>query len=64
MWKEVKVARNLAVAQMWKDLLEGEGIPTKILPADGLTDSSESPEYKVYVPTDKAHIVEEILRKI
>ncbi len=64
MWQEVKVARNRMVAEMWKDLLEGEGVPTKILPADGSLVMAETVSYKVYVPGDKAHLVDEILRKI
>ena len=52
------------LAEMWKDLFEGEGIPTKLLPADGTLIMSETTAYKVYVPTEKAHIIDEILRKI
>jgi len=32
MWVEVKQARSLMLAEMWKELFEGEGIPTRILP--------------------------------
>jgi len=32
MWVEVKKARSLALAEMWKELFEGEGIPTRLLP--------------------------------
>ncbi|MBT4511885.1 MAG: hypothetical protein HOC20_06735 [Chloroflexi bacterium] len=49
---------------MWKDLFEGEGIPSHILPADGTLSMEEMVDYKVYVPSDKAHIIDEILRKI
>lgn len=64
MWKEVKQAPNLLVAQMWKDLFEGEGVPSKYLPTDGSLSMRANVSYKVYVPSDKAHIIEEILRKI
>ena len=64
MWKEVKTAPNLMLAQMWKDLFEGEGVPTKILPSDGSLTMKQSVPYKVYVFSDKTHIIEEILRKI
>ena len=64
MWKEVRLAPNLMVAEMWKDLFEGEGIPTKLLPADSSLEMNERASYKVYVPNDKAHLIEEILRKI
>ncbi len=51
-------------AEMWKDLYEGEGIPSHILPSDGTVTFSPNNEYKVYVPSDKAHIIDEIMRKI
>ena len=31
MWVEVKQAKSLMVAEMWKEFFEGEGIPTRIL---------------------------------
>lgn len=64
MWVEVKTAPNKMMADMWKDLFEGEGIPSHILPADGTLSMEELVAYKVYVPSDKAHIIDEILRKI
>lgn len=64
MWAEVRNVPNRMLAEMWKDLFEGESIPAKILPADGSLIMSEGAAYKVYVPSDKAHIVDEILRKI
>ena len=50
------------VAEMWKDLFEGEGIPTRILP-EGLVASGKA-SYRVLVPELKKHIVDEIMRKI
>lgn len=32
MWVKVRQAPNLIVAEMWKLLLESEGVPTRILP--------------------------------
>ena len=62
MWSEIRRAPNLMIAEMWKEYLEGEGIPARILP-DGLV-SSEAVSYRVLVPELKLHIVEEILRKL
>ena len=31
MWIEVKKANSLMLAEMWKELFEGEGIPTRLL---------------------------------
>jgi len=52
------------VAEMWKELFEGEGIPTRILPASGLPIGQESATYRVLVPEDKEHVIEEVLRKL
>lgn len=64
MWKKVRVAKNLMLAQMWKDLFEGEGVPTRLLPDDGSLEMTDTASYQVLVPNDKQHIIEEILRKI
>jgi hypothetical protein len=32
MWIEIKKVNNLMLAEMWKELFEGEGIPTRIWP--------------------------------
>ena len=64
MWAEVRTAPNRMFAEMWKDLFEGEGIPSRMLPADGSMVFADKAEYKIYVPNDKAHLIEEIFRKI
>jgi len=64
MWAEVKKAPNLMLAEMWKELFEGEGIPTRILPVSGEAPGQELVTYRVLVPEDKKHIIEEVLRKL
>ena len=64
MWVEVKKAQTLMTAEMWKELFEGEGIPTRILPAFGEPMGQESAIYRILVPEDKEHIIEEVLRKL
>ena len=66
MWVQVKKAPNLMMAEMWKELFEGEGVPTRLLPDTGdITDmGDELVPYQVLVPSDKTHIIEEILRKV
>ncbi len=51
-------------AEMWKELFEGEGIPTRILPAAGEPMGQESATYLILVPEDKEHVIEEVLRKL
>ena len=36
MWVEIKKAPNLIMAEMWQELFEGEGIPTRLMPESGL----------------------------
>ena len=64
MWIEAKKAQNLMMAEMWKELFEGEGIPARILPTSGQPVVQESATYLVLVPEDKKHIIEEVLRKL
>ena len=64
MWVEIKKAQNLMTAEMWKELFEGEGIPTRILPASGMPMGQESAIYRILVPQDKEHVIEEVLRKL
>jgi hypothetical protein len=64
MWVEVKQVANLMLARMWQELLEGEGIPTLLVAADGGAPTRELVAYQVMVPSDKGHVAEEVLRKI
>jgi len=52
------------LAEMWKELFEGEGIPARILPASGEPIGQEFATYLVLVPKDKEHVVNEVLRKL
>ena len=64
MWVEVKKANSLMLAEMWKELFEGEGVPTRIMPVSGLPIGQELAAYRILVPRDKKHIIDEVLRKI
>ncbi len=64
MWVEVKKAKNLMMAEMWKELFEGEGIPTRILPVSGKPIGQESAIYRILVPKDREHVIKEVLRKL
>ena len=65
MWVEFLRAKNLMVAEMWKLALEGEGLPSRILPANGdITAWSEGQSFIIYVPKGREHVAEEILRKL
>jgi hypothetical protein len=64
MWVQVKSASNLMLAEMWKELFEGEGVPTRLLPDPESPGVGETAIYRVLVPREKTHVIEEILRKI
>jgi len=52
------------IAEMWKELFEGEGIPTRIMPESGEAPGREFAAYRILVPEDKKHVIEEVLRKL
>jgi len=62
MWIEIRTAPNLMIAEMWKELFEAEGIPTRLLPESPGT--GERASYRVLVPELKKHLIEEILKKV
>ena len=69
MWVQFRNASNLMLAEMWKEVLEGEGLPARILPSSiesggDILDWSERIPFNVYVPKGREHVAEEILRKL
>ena len=63
-WTPYKVAPNLLIAEMWKELFEAEGLPARILPEGEVRSWSESSRFVVYVPRGREHVAQEILRKV
>ena len=64
MWTDYKKASNLMSAEMWKDVLEGDGLPTKIIPDGDILTWSERSTFRVLVPKGREHVADEILRKL
>ena len=64
MWVQVKTAPNLMIAEMWKELFEGEGVPTRILPDTSKPGIGESAAYIVLVSQEKKHVIDEVMRKL
>jgi len=64
MWVDFKRASNLMIAEMWKEILEGEGLPTCILPDGDILSWSERIEYRIMVPRGREHVADEIIRKL
>jgi len=63
-WTDYKKTSNLMAAQMWKDVLEGDGLPTKILPDGDILTWGERAAFRVLVPKGREHVADEILRKL
>ena len=64
MWTDYRKAPNLIIAEMWKDALEGEGLPTKIIPEGDILDWGERVPFRVMVLRGREHVADEILRKL
>ena len=64
MWVPYKKAPNLMIAEMWKEILEGEGLPVRLLPEGGLLNYSETAAFDVMAPRGREHVADEILRKL
>ncbi len=53
------------MAEMWKEFFEGEGIPTRVVPVcDVQPRDQETGTYRILVPKDKQHLINEVLRKL
>ena len=64
MWTEFKRVPNLITAEMWREVFEGEGLPTRILPDGDILDWGEQVPFRIMVPKGREHVAEEILRKL
>ena len=64
MWVEFKKVPNLTIAEMWKEVLEGEGLPSRILPEGDILDWGENVPFTVFVPKGREHVADEIVRKL
>ena len=65
MWVEFMTVRNAYVAETWRELFAAEGVSIRVIPPVGRGEAaSMRDERTLYVPTGKAHVAREILRKI
>ena len=48
MWTDYRRAPNLMIAEMWKNVLEGEGLPTKIIPEGDITEWGERVPFRIH----------------
>lgn len=64
MWVEYKKAPNLMIAEMWKEIMEGEGLPVRLLPEGDMRDYGERVPFRIMVPRGREHVADEIMRKL
>lgn len=64
MWVEYIKTTNLMVAEMWKEIIEGQGLPVRLLPQGDILDHGERMPFRVMVPRGREHVADEILRKM
>jgi hypothetical protein len=65
MWVELMEVKNAYIAEVWKELLNAEGLAVQVVPLSGeWSEAGELEPRKLYVPQGKLHVAKEILRKI
>lgn len=61
MWVQIRMVRTLPVARAWRELLENQGIPCQLWPADGRSHGLPLAEYQVLVPNDRLHVADVVI---
>ncbi len=65
MWVEFMTVPNAYVAETWRELFAAEGLSVRVIPPVGRGEQVPMrAERTLYVPTGRAHVAREILRKI
>lgn len=65
MWVEFMTVTNAYVALTWQELFAAEGLSMRVIPPIGQGEKEAMGDSRtLYVPTGKAHVAREILRKI
>lgn len=65
MWVEFMTVPNAYVAETWRELFAAEGLSIRVVPpVDRGEKQGKRDPRTLYVPTGKAHVAREILRKI
>lgn len=64
MWVVFRKTPSRVSAEMWKEFLEAEGVPARVLMEAGKESLGDSAPHVVYIASGKQHVVEEMLRNI
>lgn len=63
MWVYVRTASNLITAEMWRELLENQGVPTLLHVEPDKRHLGIGAPHEVLVPKEKKFIAEDVLRE-
>jgi hypothetical protein len=63
MWSKFMDVANGYAAEVWKELLDAEGVSNRVVPPLN-SDAPLSLPREIWVPDSKTHVAAEILRKI
>ncbi len=61
MWAEIRVVRDIRIAEAWRELFENQGIPCKFWPMDSRSHGVALTTYQVLVPNDRLHVADLVL---
>jgi len=64
MWVEYRRVSNQILAETWKNLLEGQGVPVHIVSDPVHPDGGISTPKRIYIPASKTQVADEVLRKV
>ena len=64
MWVIFRKTPSRPAAEMWKEFLEAEGVPARVLIEAGRESLGAAAPHEVYIAKAKKHVVEEMLRNI
>ena len=62
MWSKFMDVKNGYAAEVWKELLDAEGVSNRVVPP--LAGAPMTQPREIWVPDSKTHVAAEILRKI
>jgi hypothetical protein len=57
-WAEIKVARDIWIAEAWREVFENQGIPCQIWPMDSRSHGVALTTYQILVPNDRLHVAD------
>jgi hypothetical protein len=63
MWTKFMDVKNGYAAEVWKELLDAEGVSNRVVPPLA-GDAPMTQPREIWVPDSKTHVAAEILRKI